>query len=126
MAKILIADDEESVLEVVKRILAVDGHEVIEARDGEEAIRKIRAEKPELALIDLFMPRKEGLETIMQLHKSFPDLKIIAISGGNPTHGMSFLEMATRLGAHRTLAKPFSMEEVRNTVAELLAEEEEA
>lgn len=124
MAKILIADDEESVLEVVRRILAVDGHEVIEARDGEEAIRKIRSEKPVLAVIDLFMPRKEGLETIIQLRKSHPELKIIAVSGGNPTHGMSFLEMANRLGAHRTMAKPFSMDELRNTVAELLTEGE--
>ncbi len=123
MAKILIADDEESVLEVVRRILAVDGHEVIEARDGEEALRKIRTDKPELAVIDLFMPRKEGLETIMQIRKSFPDLKIIAVSGGNPTHGMSFLELATRLGAHRTLAKPFSMQEIRDTIADLLAEQ---
>lgn len=123
MAKILIADDEPSVLEVMRRILAVDGHEVIEARDGEEAVRKIRTEQPALALIDLFMPRKEGLETIMQLRKNHPDLKIIAISGGNPTHGMSFLDMAARLGAHRTMAKPFSMEEMRNTIAEVLAEE---
>lgn len=123
MAKILIADDEPSVLEVMRRILAVDGHTVIEARDGEEALRKIRAEQPDVALIDLFMPRKEGLETIMQLRKNFPDLKIIAISGGNPTHGMSFLETAARLGAHRTMAKPFSMEEMRDAIAELLAEE---
>lgn len=123
MAKVLIADDEESVLEVVRRILMIDGHEVIEARDGEEALRKIRLEKPDLAVIDLFMPRREGLETIMQLRKSYPDLKIIAVSGGNPSHGMSFLEMATRLGAHRTLAKPFSMEDMRNVVAELLTEE---
>ncbi len=123
MAKVLIADDEESVLEVVRRILQIDGHEVIEARDGEEALRKIRVEKPDLALIDLFMPRREGLETIMQIRKSYPELKIIAVSGGNPTHGMSFLEMATRLGAHRTLAKPFSMEDMRNVVAELLTEE---
>lgn len=123
MAKVLIADDEASVLEVMRRILQIDGHEVIEARDGEEALRKIRSEKPDVAVIDLFMPRKEGLETIMQLRKSSPELKIIAISGGNPTHGMSFLEMATRLGAHRTMSKPFSMEEMRNTVADLLTED---
>ena len=109
--------------DVVRRILEMDGHRVVEAADGEEAMRKLRVENPDLVLVDLFMPRKEGLETIMQLRRSFPDVKIIAISGGNPTHGMSFLDTAKRLGAHRTLAKPFSMELIRNTVAELLAPE---
>lgn len=123
MAKILIADDEESVLEMLKRVLAMDAHEVVVARDGEEAIRAIRTEQPDLAVIDLFMPRKEGLETIMQARKVFPKLKIIAISGGNPRHGMSFLEMATHLGAHRSLAKPFAVEEFRTMIAELLAAE---
>jgi CheY-like chemotaxis protein len=121
MATILIADDEASVRDVIHRILLVDNHRVIEAVDGEETVRMVRAEKPELALVDLFMPRKEGLETIMQLRRQFPDLKIIAISGGNPSHGMSFLDIAKQLGAHRTLAKPFAMETVLSAVAELLA-----
>ena len=125
MAKVLIADDEDSVLRVLCRILALDGHATVEAHDGEEAIRKARSEHPDIALIDLFMPRKEGLETIIQLRKLFPELKLIAISGGNPMHGMSFLDMASRLGAHRTLAKPFSVEEIRNTIAELLKEEDQ-
>lgn len=123
MAKILIADDEASVLEVVSRALALDEHMVVLAHDGEQAVMMARAEHPELALIDLFMPRKEGLETIMQLRKAYPELKIIAMSGGNPTHGMSFLEMATRLGAHRVLAKPFSIADLRTAVADLLTEE---
>lgn len=121
MATILIADDEPSVRDVIRRILLVENHRVVEAVDGEDALRLVRAEKPELALVDLFMPRKEGLETIVQLRRQFPDLKIIAISGGNPTHGMSFLEIAAKLGAHRTLAKPFAMEAVLAAVAELLA-----
>lgn len=121
MATVLIADDEQTVRDVVRRILEMDGHRVLEAGDGEEAIRIVRVEKPELVLVDLFMPRKEGLETIMQLRRSFPEVKIIAVSGGNPTHGMSFLDVAMRLGAHRTLAKPFSMEMMRAAVTELLA-----
>lgn len=123
MAKILIADDEASVLEVAGSALALDEHVVTMARDGEQALMMARAERPELVLIDLFMPRKEGLETIMQLRKAYPELKIIAMSGGNPTHGMSFLEMATRLGAHRALAKPFTIADLRATVADLLTEE---
>lgn len=120
MATILIADDEPAIREVIRRILLLDHHRVIEAGDGEEAIQLIRAEKPDLALVDLFMPRKEGLETIMQLRRQFPDLKLIAISGGNPTHGMSFLELAQRLGAHRTLAKPFAMQDVLSAVNGLI------
>ncbi len=120
MATVLIADDETSVREVVKRILAIDGHQVIEAGDGEEALRKIRSDKPDLVMMDLFMPRKEGLETIMQLRRSFPDIKVIAISGGNPTHGMSFLDLAKKFGAERVLAKPFGMQEIRDAVSELL------
>jgi CheY-like chemotaxis protein len=123
MAKILIADDEPSILEVVNRALALDEHVVVTARDGEQALMMVRTEHPDLVLIDLFMPRKEGLETIMQLRKTNPELKIIAMSGGNPTHGMSFLEMAKRLGAHRALAKPFTITDLRTTVADLLTED---
>lgn len=120
MATVLIADDEASVRDVVKRILAIDGHHVIEASDGEEAMRKVRSDHPDLVMMDLFMPRKEGLETIRQLRSQFPDIKVIAISGGTPTHGMSFLELAKKLGADHTLAKPFGMQAVRDSVSELL------
>jgi CheY-like chemotaxis protein len=68
------------------------------------------------------MPEKEGLETIIDLRREFPAVKIIAISGGGRTGNLNFLEVAKRLGAQRTLQKPFELQEMIAAVHELLQE----
>lgn len=112
MAKILVADDEASMRFLLKQMLELSGHEVREAADGDAAVAALRTFPAKLAIVDLFMPGKEGIETIMELRRWLPDMKIIAISGGVPQTGSSFLGMAQKLGAHRTLNKPFSAGEL--------------
>lgn len=70
-------------------------------------------------ITDLVMPGKEGLETILELRQFEPALKIIAISGGGWTGSGVYLEMARRLGATKTLAKPFRVEEILKLVSEI-------
>lgn len=121
--RILVIDDEESVRFVVKEMLEFEGYEVTTAPNGKVGLQLFRKDPTDLIITDIFMPEMEGLETIRELHRDFPQLKIIAMSGGGESGMLSFLSFAKRFGALRTLRKPFSREELLETVQELLAEE---
>jgi DNA-binding response OmpR family regulator len=110
---VLVVDDEPEVRSVLTEILAAAGYDVIVACDGEEALEAVRTHAPGLMITDLVMPRKEGLETIREARQLAPGMKIIAISGA---FGNRFLTVATHLGAHAALAKPFSADVLLSTI----------
>ena len=120
MARILVVDDESSIRILLRAMLERKGHEVDEAFDGNEATKRIRANPPDLIITDLIMPDKEGIETIMELRRDFPDMKIIAMSGGGIIGAREYLRMAKSVGAHRTFKKPFEMGEFLQAVGDLL------
>jgi len=120
MAEILIVEDDSSARAVLRETLELAGYVVREAGDGDEALRELADSVADLAIIDLFMPRKEGLETIREARGKFPDLKIIAISGGGNRGQLEYLPIAERFGANRVLAKPFEQAALLGTVEELL------
>jgi len=122
--RILVIDDEESVRFVVQEILAFAGYEVTTAPNGKVGLQLFRKDPTDLIITDIFMPEMEGLETIRELRREFPQLKIIAMSGGGESGMLSFLTYAKRFGALRTLRKPFSRQELLTTVQELLAADE--
>lgn len=120
MARILVIDDEDLVRASMRVTLEGAGHEVTEARDGEEGIER-QTEKPfDLVFTNIHMPTKEGLETIMQLVKAYQDLKIVATSGGGQYEPINYLKVAKELGACGSLAKPFSNAELLQCVEEYL------
>ena len=82
MKKILIVDDEEPIRRSIREILEIEDYEIFEAEDGEEAIRLVQSDEPHLVITDIIMPEKEGFETILQINEEYPDIKIIAMSGG--------------------------------------------
>ncbi|RME07220.1 MAG: response regulator [Deltaproteobacteria bacterium] len=110
MARILLVDDEASVLETLTEILESAGHDVTATERGEEALRLAEEHPFDIAIIDLIMPHKEGIETIMTFASRHPETKIIAISGGGRVAPDRYLAMARKLGARQTLAKPFTSE----------------
>jgi CheY-like chemotaxis protein len=126
MARILVIDDDETVRELLRFTFEQAGYEVVEASDGDMGMQRYREQPTDLIIMDIFMPEKGGLESIMELRRDFPDVKIIAISGGGtvgsgwPT--IDALPLAKRLGALRTLAKPFHAQEMLEAVREALAE----
>jgi DNA-binding NarL/FixJ family response regulator len=81
-----------------------------------------RRRPPDLMILDLIMPRKEGIETIRELKHEMPQVKIIAISGGGHGQPESYLSLAQRLGAEGTLAKPFLPMQLVQMVNEVLAQ----
>ena len=85
-----------------------------------EGVDLYEQHKPDLVISDIFMPRKEGLETISELRHKYPEVKIIAISGGGLPNHVDFLPTAELLGAIHTLSKPFGSAELLATVEELL------
>jgi len=121
--RILVIDDEDLIRELVKEMLEAEGYVVYTAANGKDGVRLYRKELPDLIITDIFMPEMEGLETIQELQRVSPNVKIIAISGGGEKGMLSFLSYAKRFGALRALEKPFSRQELITTVGELLAEE---
>ena len=109
MAKILVIDDEPSVLASIEQALKTAGHKVSSAGGGSEAIRRFQEDPADLLITDIFMPEKDGFEIIAHFRKQFPNVPIIVISG-NP-RGNS-LDVATKLGAAAAISKPFSLEEL--------------
>jgi len=108
MARILVVDDEELARFTLRDILESAGHKVEEADNGKEAIAIQNGNPFDLIITDIIMPEKEGIETIAELKRDYPDIKIIAISGGGRTKNLDFLTLAGEFGANMVLAKPFT------------------
>ena len=116
MSSILIIDDDAGLRDGLRRSLRQAGYEVREAGDGLQGLRSVEQAPVDLILLDIFMPGKEGLETIRDLRRAHPAIRIIAMSGGGSKGSFDVLKMATMLGARRTLAKPFSREQLLEAV----------
>jgi DNA-binding response OmpR family regulator len=121
MIKILVIEDDEQLVLLLKAFLTQAGYQVAAASNGQQGINQFKAAPADLVLTDLFMPEKEGLETIMELRHMQPNLKIIAMSGGSRLTAKSMLPTAQKLGATRTIAKPFNRQEILEAVSATLS-----
>jgi CheY-like chemotaxis protein len=114
MAQILVIDDDKMLHRVLKEILHFLGHEVRQAFDGKEGVRMCRESPPDLVLTDIMMPEQDGLQTIRELRRFCPEVKIIAMSGGSHVlPELDALAFASRFGARQVLHKPFAHDELR-------------
>ncbi len=106
---------------MIRATLEGMGHTVTEASNGQEGLVQYESSPADLVLTDLIMPEKEGMETIMELRKKYPAVKIIAMSGGGRMTPANYLHIAQRLGAGRVLSKPFHSEELAAAINGLLS-----
>lgn len=120
MQKILIIEDDAAIRKMLKKFFEKDSYEVFTADNGNLGISLYKERLPDLVITDLIMPEKEGLETIRELKKITPEIKIIAVSGGGISHPKLYLGLAEKLGAVRTFAKPFDKNELVSAVKEIL------
>ena len=121
MARILIIEDDNEVREYLESVLSRAGYEVISAGNGKEGVELFQqGPAADLVVTDIIMPEKDGIETIMDLRRSNAELKVIAISGGGRAEPENYLHSARLLGANRTMKKPFTNQEMLDTIAELL------
>jgi len=121
MAKILVIDDEELVREHLETALAEEGHQVSTARDGREGMKKFRQDPPQLVIVDILMPEKEGLETIREMHATDASVPIIVMSGGGRAGTLDFFKIAEKFGACASLSKPFSRNKITEAVERVLS-----
>lgn len=123
MARILLVDDEPDVRSTLRRVLERDGHEVLEACDGLEALR-IAGETPvELVITDMLMPKMDGIELILAFRSHHSDIPIIAMSGGGQVVPRELvLDNANQLGVVTSLPKPFEVLELRSLVETVLVD----
>jgi DNA-binding response OmpR family regulator len=120
MARILIIDDNTQLREMLKLMLSHAGHEVQEAGDGESGQNLYRTKPADLVIIDILMPEKGGLQTIVELKREFPNAKVIGISGGFQKKTDEDQSLAELLGVEGTLSKPFAADELLKMVGDIL------
>ena len=120
MQRILVIDDDEQMRALLRDILERAGYEVTEAQHGLEGLKLFRARPADLVVTDLIMPEKEGVKTILELRAEYPEVPIIAVSGGGRNGPRDYLEIAARLGVRRTVAKPFTRQEILAAVQQSL------
>ena len=117
--KILIADDEQNIVISLEFLMKREGFEVLVANDGEEAIRRIRADQPDLVLLDVMMPKKSGFEVCQEV-KSDPALGAVRILMLTAKGRDTELAKGLALGADAYMTKPFSTRELVDKVRGLL------
>lgn len=119
MATILVIEDDQEVREYLVEVLRRAGHIVKAAANGNDGVALFRDEPAQVVITDIIMPEKDGIETILDLRREHPQLKVIAISGGGRSTPESYLHSARLLGADRAFRKPFKNEEILAAVTEL-------
>ena len=95
MAKILIIDDDDEVRNTIVRTLKRAGHDILEAADGVKGLATFRSQKPDLVITDIFMPKQEGIGTILEIRAETTYVPVVAISGGSVDTGNTFLRMSS-------------------------------
>ncbi len=115
--RVLVADDDAMARLGYRALLETAGYPVLVAEDGEEATRLIEKGGVDILMLDILMPRKEGLETLLEVKRRFPEVPVVVMSAARG--GFDFLALAARLGADRTLPKPFRPQELIALLREL-------
>jgi len=120
MPRILVIDDVPAVRATWRDILEEAGHEVLEAADGVKALAILFHESVDLVITDIFMPDKDGIETIAEIRRARSDVKIIAVSGYAESCTSPYLRIAQHLGADAALCKPVNPEDLVSAVTQML------
>jgi CheY-like chemotaxis protein len=121
MHRVLVIDDEPALRKLMRRVLETSGYTVFEADNGRTGMALVEKERPNAVVCDILMPEKEGIETIRDIRRLYPEVKILAMSGGGITHNLKFLDVAQKFGAHAALSKPFRASDLADTMNSLLA-----
>ena len=118
MARIMIAEDSDEIRLVLKDLLKIGNHEVVaEADNGNDAVKKFNAIKPDVLLLDIAMPKKDGLDTLKEIIAANPNAKIVMITA---TDNLKTMQECLSAGASAYILKPFDFDEVLKIIANVL------
>ena len=118
--KILVVDDDADLRDTLQRFLALSGFEVQPAADGIQASKILAATAVDLVVTDIIMPEKDGFGLIKELHARYPEIPVIAITGGGHSATATYLSVARQLGAKAVFSKPLDFKLVLETIQGLL------
>ena len=121
MNSVLVIDDDPVFCRVVEEILENDGYAVESVGDAQSGISRFGETHPDLVMVDILMPGKEGIATILELREASPDARILAMTGGGNFAAADVLRIAELLGADNSLKKPFEPAVLLDTVKRCLA-----
>ena len=116
---VLVIDDESALREILSQVLTDAGHRVVGAEYGKDASKALAKAAFDVVLTDVIMPEKDGMQVISEVRKKFPEVRIIAMSGGGHVSRDQYLKIAKGLGAHAVLEKPFANQKLLDTIEEL-------
>ena len=118
--RILVVDDNEDLRSTIQALLQADGFQVDVAADGHAALALHQSNPADVVITDLFMPDKDGIETILEIRAKYPAVQIVAISGWDSRQGSDYLKVAREIGAVRTVKKPFELTDMVKIVRDLM------
>ncbi len=122
MPHILIIDDDATMRDVLSEMMQMEGFDATVAEDGLKALKLLEQSAFDCIITDIIMPEKEGLETILYVRKTYPDIPIIAMSGGARIKPESYLDIAIQFGARYVFSKPFEKKEFMAAIKNCLAD----
>ena len=120
LALVLVVDGDGAALAAVKAVLNAAGYAVNEALNGRQALQRVMANPPQVVITEILMPETDGIELITAVKRAHPDIRIIAVAKRRFLGRLDLLDLASKLGADATLAKPLEAESLLATVADLI------
>jgi len=120
MKRIILIEDDPQYQKLLKTALEDAGYEMRVASNGKVGCELYHENPSDLVITDIFMPEKEGIETILELKEDFSDIKILAISGGGNRGELSYLDMAKDMGAEAIMPKPIKIADLITKVEEMI------
>lgn len=105
---------------MLEATIRLSGYEVEAAPDGDAGLTLQRKHAFDVVVTDIVMPKKEGIETILELNREFPEVKVVAISGGGRGSSSSYLQIASSIGADICFEKPINLDELLRAIDQLI------
>ena len=121
MVKVLVVDDKQEIRRLFAEALQADGHDVELAENGVQCLARARIFQPDVIVLDVFMPDKDGVETLYDLRRLGSPAKVIACSGGGLSENYDFLELTQLFGADLVLRKPILPDQLAHHVRQCLS-----
>jgi len=119
VARILVCDDSAFMRMMLKKVLVENGHEIVgEAGDGMEAVQMFRLHKPDLATMDITMPKMDGIQAVTHIHEENPIAKIVMVTALGQR---AIITDALKAGAADFIVKPFDADQVIETIKKVLS-----
>lgn len=119
MRTVLIVDDDSNLRKMITKGLVRLGYQTLEAENGIKALKVLQESTVSVIIMDLIMPEKGGVETLMEVHDKYPGIKLIAISGKVETNSDPVHRIADQFGVDAVFAKPFEIFDLLKTIQEL-------